>query len=72
MLETLRSFGGHISMRTMPNGESKPYEVNISLYEALKGTIEGGPDALDVRRFVCAHTIALALEGLPHFIFIAC
>ena len=67
MLDTLRGFGGHISMRTMPNGESKPYEVNISLYEALKGTIEGGPDAMNVERFVCAHTIALALEGLPAF-----
>ena len=65
MLETLSGFGGHISMRATPDGDEKPYEVNISLYEALKGTIDGGPDAYNVERFVCAHTIALALEGLP-------
>ena len=65
MLDTLRGFGGHISMRATPDGDEKPYEINISLYEALKGTIDGGPDAYNVERFICAHTIALALEGLP-------
>ena len=65
MLETLKGFGGHISMRATPEGLEKPYEINISLFEALKGTIEGGPDSHHVNRFVCAHTIALALEGLP-------
>lgn len=65
LLETLESFGGHISMRRMPDGQKKPYEVNISLFDAFKGTIAGGPDQFQVERFICAHTILLALEGIP-------
>jgi len=65
LLDTLQSFGGTVSTRRMPDGEDKPYEVNISLYDALKGTILQGPDAFQQDRFICAHTILLALEGVP-------
>ncbi|MFT5126448.1 MAG: sucrose phosphorylase [Rhodothermales bacterium] len=65
MLGTLESFGGSVSVRRMPDGQDKPYEVNISLYDALKGTISSGEDAHQLARFVCAHTIVLALEGIP-------
>lgn len=67
MLETLQDFGGAISTRRMPDGGEVPYEVNISLYDALKGTITDGPDTWQSERFVCAHTILLALEGIPGF-----
>lgn len=65
MLETLKGFGGTISMRRMSNGEEKPYEANISLYDALKGTTASGEDKWQMARFICAHTIVLALEGIP-------
>ena len=65
LLATLQSFGGHVSMRKMPDGEETPYEVNISLFDAFKGTVAGGPDDLQAERFLCAHTILLALEGIP-------
>tara|TARA_E500000178_G_scaffold68199_1_gene65649 strand:- start:1244 stop:4213 length:2970 start_codon:yes stop_codon:yes gene_type:complete len=65
MLDTLRSFGGHISYRKKPDGTESAYEANISLFDAFKGTIEGGEDARQVDRMVCAHTILLALEGIP-------
>ena len=64
LLETLTSFGGKISLRTGPDGAAKPYEVNISLIDALAGT-EDGRDDFQVDRFVCAHAIMLALEGIP-------
>ena len=64
LLETLTGFGGKISLRTGPDGDAHPYEVNISLIDALAGT-EDGPDEFQVERFVCAHTIMLALEGIP-------
>ena len=67
MLDTFRAFGGTVSTRRMPDGGEVPYEVNISLYDALKGTIEGGPDEWQQARFLCAHTILLALEGIPGF-----
>lgn len=64
-IETMERFGGRISTRRTPDGTDKPYEINISLYDALKGTVEGGPDQLQEERFVCAHVIMLALEGIP-------
>ncbi|MBT8079990.1 MAG: sugar phosphorylase, partial [Gammaproteobacteria bacterium] len=64
LLETLTGFGGKISLRTGPDGAAHPYEVNISLFDALAGT-EDGPDEFQVERFVCAHAIMLALEGIP-------
>lgn len=65
MLQTMRGFGGMVSMRTMPDGSQRPYEINIALYDALKGTISGGPDDFQMARFLCAHAIMLALEGIP-------
>ena len=64
MLDTMRAFGGSISTRTMPDGRDVPYEINISLYDALRGTIQGGADEFQIERFICAHTIVLA-EGIP-------
>ena len=64
LLETLQSFGGRISLRTGPDGAAKPYEANISLIDALAGT-EEGRDEFQVDRFICAHAIMLALEGIP-------
>ena len=54
-------------MRRTANGELKPYEANISLYSAMAGTIAEGQDNWQQERFICAHTIMLALEGLPAF-----
>ena len=64
LLETLTGFGGKISMRTGPDGAARPYEVNISLIDALAGT-EDGRDEYQIDRFICAHAIVLALEGIP-------
>lgn len=65
LVDTIRSSGGEISMRRMPDGELKPYEANVSLYSAMERTIGGEMDGLQMKRFICAHTIMLALEGLP-------
>ncbi len=64
LINTMTSFGGKVSMRALDNGKSKPYEINISLFDALQGTING-PDRWGVDRFICAHAIMFALEGIP-------
>lgn len=64
LLETLTGFGGKISLRTGPDGAAHPYEVNISLIDALAGTVEGA-DEHQLQRFLCAHAIMMALEGIP-------
>ncbi|MEP4077152.1 alpha-amylase family glycosyl hydrolase [Haloferula sp.] len=66
LLTTLQAFGGEVSTR-LKDGEERPYEVNISLYDAFRGTIQGGPDQHQLERFIAAHTIMLALEGIPAF-----
>ncbi len=66
LVATMESFGGQISWRALDGG-NKPYEINISLYDAFKGSIASGPDEWQLQRFLCAHTIMLALEGIPAF-----
>lgn len=64
LVSTMRRFGGHVSYRALENGVNKPYEINIALFDALKGTT-AGPDEWGLERFVCAHAIMLGLEGIP-------
>jgi sucrose phosphorylase len=64
--ETMQAFGGRISWRNLGNDQVRPYEINISLIDALGGTVEGRDD-YQVQRFICAHAIMLALEGIPAF-----
>lgn len=62
--DVMQQFGGRISWRKLADGGVKPYEINISLIDALSGTLKG-PDDFQVPRFICAHIIMLGLEGIP-------
>jgi sucrose phosphorylase len=64
MLAAMQSFGGRVSMRQGPSGTEKPYEMNISYFEAMQGTLKG-PDEYQIDRFMAAMSIMLALEGIP-------
>ncbi len=64
LVETMQKFGGKISWRTTETGEQKAYEMNIALFDALQGTTAGA-DQWNMQRFICAHEIMLALEGIP-------
>ena len=66
MVEAIKSFGGRVSMRQLSDGSMRPYEMNVSLFDALKGTVKG-EDEHNVARFLCSQTIAMALEGIPAF-----
>ncbi|MAM11888.1 MAG: alpha-amylase [Rhizobiaceae bacterium] len=66
MVETVKSFGGRVSMRQLSDGSMRPYEMNVSLFDALKGTVKG-EDEHNIARFLCSQTIAMALEGIPAF-----
>ena len=66
LLETMKKFGGEISMRKHSNNTESPYEINISLFDALKGTVKG-VDSWQIQRFLCAQTIMMSLEGIPAF-----
>ncbi len=61
---TAVKFGGKVSWRTVSEHKKKPYELNISLYDALQGDVTGKDDLGD-KRFLCAHAIMFGMEGIP-------
>ncbi|RQW62451.1 alpha-amylase family glycosyl hydrolase [Vibrio viridaestus] len=67
LINTMKKFGGRISSRTTADGEVKPYEINISLWDALSGSVQAGPDQFQFARFLCAAGVQMALEGVPAF-----
>ncbi|MFA7556128.1 MAG: sugar phosphorylase [Spongiibacteraceae bacterium] len=65
MADTVQKFGGRVTYRHAGGGTEQAYELNVSLYDALKGTMEKGEDQWQLQRFICAHVIMIALEGIP-------
>ena len=66
LIETMKDNGGKISFRTDQQGKKSPYEINISLIDAIKKTVFG-KDKYMLNRFICIHTIMMSLEGVPAF-----
>ncbi|HBE68195.1 MAG TPA: alpha-amylase, partial [Planctomycetaceae bacterium] len=64
LVETIRRHGGRFSTRRAPDGTERIYEVNVSLFEAMKGTVKG-EDEHQVARFIASQTIPLGVEGIP-------
>lgn len=64
LVDTMRRFGGEISERALADGSLAPYEMNITLFDALKGTVDG-EDEHQEARFLCSQAIMLGLEGVP-------
>lgn len=64
LVQAMQNFGGRISWRATENGQQKPYEINITLFDAMQGTTKG-PDKWQIDRFLCAHAIMLGMEGIP-------
>lgn len=62
MLTDMRTRGGFVSPRRMPDGRESPYELNISYFSALAGA--DGED-MQLARFLLTQTLALSLRGLP-------
>jgi len=64
LVACMESFGGKISWRDTGNNQKKPYEINVTLFDALKGK-NGIADKYQIQRFICAHAIMFSLEGIP-------
>lgn len=64
LINSMRSFGGFISMKANPDGVDTPYEINISLFDAMQGT-RRGPDQWQVERFILSQVIMMSLQGIP-------
>ncbi len=66
LLNTLKRYGSKFTYRRDKNNKRVIYEANISLFDALSGTIKG-KDNYSYHRFYCAHAIMLSFEGIPAF-----
>ncbi|WP_440589888.1 sugar phosphorylase [Pseudoalteromonas pernae] len=64
LVACMQRFGAKVSLRSNNDGSVSPYEINIALIDAMQGT-EHGPDKHTLARFLCAHAIMFALEGIP-------
>jgi sucrose phosphorylase len=65
MSETVQGFGGRLTMRSY-GAQQVPYEMNTTLFSALRGTVDG-PDGYQIDRFLASQTIMMSLEGIPAF-----
>ena len=65
LVTTMENFGGKVSLRTTSDGSVRPYEINISLWDAMSGTLGNDADDLQFERFMCGLAITIALEGVP-------
>ncbi len=66
LLENMVKQGGMISTKRNSDGSNSPYEINITYFDALKGTNKG-TDKLQTERFICSQTIMMSLQGIPAF-----
>ena len=63
LVQATRERGGEVSMRQMPSGELRPYELNITWRDAMR--TPGPNDPLQVRRLLASQAFMLALQGVP-------
>ena len=66
LIDTIRDRGGRLSTRQAPDGSERVYELNVSMFDALQGTVEG-IDEYGVDRFLCSQTVMMGVEGVPAF-----
>ena len=66
LLDCMHQFGGYVSMKANPDGRDTPYEINISYFDALRGT-RTGSDQWQIERFLCSQTLMMSLQGIPAF-----
>ena len=63
LVTATRERGGEVSMRTMPNGDLRPYELNITWRDAMRRP--EGDDPWLVQRMLASQAFMLAFQGLP-------
>ncbi len=57
--------GGLVSNKTNPDGSESPYELNITLFDALSNPNSDESESVKIARFIASQAIMLALLGVP-------
>ncbi len=66
LAENMQIFGGLVNYKSNPDGTQSPYELNITYFDALKGTAKG-EDGFQVERFLASQIIMMEFKGIPAF-----
>ncbi|MES9972496.1 MAG: sugar phosphorylase [Candidatus Thiodiazotropha sp.] len=64
LLDEMRKLGGYVSMRATTEGADRPYELNISYFDAFRSA-DGADDPWHIARFMLSQTIPLCMRGIP-------
>jgi len=63
MAARVEAHGGRVSLRTLPDGGTAPYELNITYLDAIAAPEDD--DATRARKFLAAQTVLLSVIGVP-------
>lgn len=66
LADEIKSKGGFVSMRKLPDGSESPYELNSTYLSALS---EPKNEKLGHARFLCSQAVALSMKGIPAVYF---
>lgn len=69
MIQRVVANGGFVSYKHNADGSKSPYEANVSYFDALCDPAAADPVETQVRRFLVAHAIMLAMPGVPGIYF---
>jgi len=64
LVDRCLAHGGRVSYKSNPDGTQIPYELNITLYDALNNPSQPDPEH-DISRFMASQAIMLSLAGVP-------
>ncbi len=65
LVQKTLAHGGLVSKKTNPDGSQSPYELNITLFDALSDPHSSESQKIQVARFMVSQAIMLALAGVP-------
>ena len=68
-LKRLKKNGAQFSFRRIQGSSKKVYEANITLFNAFKKTDFDESGKFYFERYICAHAIMIAFEGIPAIYF---
>jgi len=66
LVKNMQTFGGKVNFKSNPDGSTSPYELNITYFDALKGT-QSGKDEFQVERFLASQIVMMSFAGVPAF-----
>ncbi|MEW6161517.1 MAG: alpha-amylase family glycosyl hydrolase, partial [Verrucomicrobiota bacterium] len=69
MVQQTLARGGFVSYKHNADGSKSPYEMNISFFDALSDPRGAESLQQQIDRFLAAHAVLLALQGMPAIYF---